>query len=77
MKSNKSSSEILPVYYVTDNMLTTQNTLKNMNIEFFKLYYKDKIKEAYPDMGFDKLYDLMDLSIWDERLKALVKMTYY
>ena len=77
MKSNKSSNEIIPVYYVTDNVLTTQTTLKNMDIEFFKRYYKEKIKEAYPDLSFEQIYEFLDLSKWNEHLKTLVKMAYY
>jgi hypothetical protein len=65
------------VHCVTDNLLTTQATLKHMDSEFFNRYYKEKIKEAYPDLSFDQVYELLDLSKWNEHLNALVKMTYY
>lgn len=77
MKDNKSSTEIMPVYYVTDNLLTTQNTLKKMDMEFFNRYYKEKIREAVPRISFDDLYKLSDISLWDNDLKTLVKMMYY
>jgi uncharacterized protein (DUF433 family) len=48
-----------------------------MDSEFFNRYYKEKIKEAYPDLSYEQVYELLDLSKWNEHLKSLVKMTYY
>jgi len=63
--------------YITNHDLTSQSTMKNMDMEFFKRYYKEKIREAFPRISFDDLYKLADISLWDNDLKTLVKMMYY
>lgn len=64
-------------YYITNHDVTSQSTMKNMDMEFFKRYYKEKIREAVPRISFDDLYKLADISLWDNDLKSLVKMMYY
>ena len=76
-RNHKTSEQNRSVYSVTDNILTTQTTLKNMDIEFFNRYYKEQIKEAYPDLSFEQVYELLDLSKWNDQLKSLVKMRFY
>jgi hypothetical protein len=76
-RNNTSSEQNRNVHCITDNILTTQATLKHMDSEFFNRYYKEKIKEAYPDLSYEQVYELLDLSKWNEHLKSLVKMTYY
>jgi len=65
------------VFTATHNTLQTMSSLRKMDIEFFNRYYKHKIQEAMPDLGFDKVYDLINLDNWSESLKSLVKMSYY
>lgn len=64
-------------FYITNHNLTSESTMKNMDMEFFKRYYKEKIREAVPRINFDDLYKLADISLWDNDLKSLVKMMYY
>lgn len=63
--------------YITNNKLTTQASMRKMDMEFFNLYYKHKIQEAMPDASFDQIRELIDLSKWNENLKMLVKMAHY
>lgn len=64
-------------YYITNNKLTTQASIRKMDMEFFNRYYKTKIQEAMPNLSFDELHSLIDLSTWSENLKSLVKMAFY
>lgn len=64
-------------FYITNHDVTSQATMKNMDMEFFKRYYKEKIREAVPRINFDDLYKLSDISLWDNDLRSLVKMMYY
>lgn len=63
--------------YITNNKLTTQASMRKMDMEFFNRYYKHKIQEAMPDASFDQIRELIDLSKWNENLKTLVKMAHY
>lgn len=64
-------------YFITNNKLTTQASIRKMDMEFFNRYYKNKLAEAIPDVSLDQLRELIDLSNWSDNLKSLVKMTHY
>lgn len=64
-------------YYVTNNDLITQATMRKLDIEFFNRYYKHKIEEAMPKIAAGDLHALIDIDSWSESLKSLVKISYY
>lgn len=65
------------VFPITDHLdIFTQN-INGIDLEFFNRYYKDKIQEIFPSITSKELYALVDIDLWSEPLKALVKMTYY
>lgn len=64
-------------FTATNNSLTTMASLRKLDMEFFNRYYKHKIQEAMPELSFDELHSLIDLSNWSENLKSLVKMAFY
>lgn len=64
-------------FTATDNALTTIASLRKLDMEFFNRYYKHKIKEAFPEIGFDQLHEMIDVDKWSDSLKSLVKMSFY
>lgn len=73
-ENKKFAKKIFPF---TDHQNIFTQTTDEMDLEFFNRYYKDKIQEVFPSIISEELYALVDIELWSEPLKELVKMTYY
>jgi len=64
-------------YYITNNALTTQSTMRKIDIEFFNRFYKQSILESNPNLDASAIHSFIDIDKWPESLKSLVKMSRY